>query len=323
MINQTKTTAIESGVNRLLGQSKDQEKTWPRQSAATLFRGTPIRLSRAGIRGAPVLIPITSAAEACNNTLKRDNISLRCSSIGANGFLMIMNVGWSMRAYRRALSAFSPFLLVVTALGGCSAPVASPASEHFMLYRSLGTPNAERQPVSAISEGIDRHLKTILISDILDDPTNNEVSAEVYPMLQRIGREEGFTIKVVEASPSVWIRDDFLTLANGTLLAPSQNPDVKQALKDFMAYRDPTGHVYATGQGHVNRHHEVAALERHARENGMVYPEFASLPGGRQCTGRSQGRWHQGRPDRHVQPARIDLLAQPGRRVCPQCQLSL
>ena len=124
--------------------------------------------------------------------------------------------------------------------------------------------------MSVISEGIGRHLTTILVSDILDDPTNNEESAEVYPALQRIGRLEGFTIKVVEATPSVWIRDDFLTLSDGTLLAPSQNPHVQQALNDLKAYRDPPGHVYSADQGRVGRNHEIAAYEAHARENGLV-----------------------------------------------------
>jgi hypothetical protein len=181
-----------------------------------------------------------------------------------------MNVGWSMRGYRWVLDALSPFLLVVIALGGCSAPVASTATGHFVVYRSFGSPSTERQSGSVINEGIDRHLKTILISDLLDDPTTNEVSTEVYPTLQRIGRQEGFTVKVVEASPSVWIRDDFLTLTNGTLLAPSQNPHVQEALNDLKAYRDPPGHVYETDQGRVGRHHEVAALESHVRENGLV-----------------------------------------------------
>jgi hypothetical protein len=138
------------------------------------------------------------------------------------------------------------------------------------MYRSLGTPNAGRQPGSVINEGINRHLKTILISDLLDDPTTNEQSAEAYPALQRIGRQEGFTIKIVEAAPSVWIRDDFLTLSNGILLAPSQNSHVDEALNDLKAYRDPPGHVYATDQGRVGRHHEVAAFESHARENGLA-----------------------------------------------------
>jgi len=138
------------------------------------------------------------------------------------------------------------------------------------MYHSLGTSNAERQSASVISEGIDRHLKTIMISDVLDDPTNYEQSAEVYPALQRIGRQEGFTIKVVEASPSVWIRDDFLTLTNGALLAPSQNPHVQGALNDLDAYRDPPGHVYVADQGRVGRHHEVAAFESHVRETGLV-----------------------------------------------------
>jgi eukaryotic-like serine/threonine-protein kinase len=180
-----------------------------------------------------------------------------------------MNAKWSMRGLRQALSALSPFLLVVAA-GGCSAPVASTASVHFVRYQSIGTPRTEPQSGSVISEGIDRHLKTILISDIVDDPTNNEESAEVYPALQRIGRQEGFTIKVVEASPSVWIRDDFLALSDGALLAPSQNPHVQQALEDLEAYRDPPGHVYAVDQGRVGRNHEIAVYESHARENGLV-----------------------------------------------------
>src|ERR1700733_11517213 len=159
-----------------------------------------------------------------------------------------MKVYWSMRGYRWVLNALSPFLLVATALVGCSAPVAPTASGHFVMYRSLGTSNTERQSASVISEGIDMHLKTVLISDVLDDPTNYEQSAEVYPALQRIGRQEGFTIKVVEASPSVWIRDDFLTLSNGVLLAPSQDPHVQQALNDLDAYRDPPGHVYVADQ---------------------------------------------------------------------------
>jgi len=181
-----------------------------------------------------------------------------------------MNIGWSIRSYRWVLNALIPFLLVVTALGGCSAPVASTASGPYVMRHSLGTPSTEWQSGSVISEGIDRHLKTILISDLLDDPTTNEQSAEVYPALQRIGRQEGFTIKVVEESPSVWIRDDFLTLSNGILLAPSQNPHVEEALKDLKAYRDPPGHIYVADQGRVGRHHEVAAYESHMRENGLV-----------------------------------------------------
>jgi hypothetical protein len=181
-----------------------------------------------------------------------------------------MNADWSLRGHRWVLNALIPFLLVVTALGGCSAPVAFTDSGPLAVHYSLGTPSTGRLSGSVISEGIDRHVKTILISDLLDDPTTNEQSAEVYPALQRIGRREGFTVKVVEASPSVWIRDDFLTLTNGVLLAPSQNPDIDEALKDLKAYRDPRGHVYATDQGRVGRHHEVAAFESHARENGLV-----------------------------------------------------
>src|SRR3984957_5729331 len=179
-----------------------------------------------------------------------------------------MNVSWNIRGYRWALGVLSPFLLVVTALDGCSAPAASTASGHFVMYHSHGTPDTAGQSGSVISEGIERHIKTILISDLLDDPTTNEQSAEVYPTLQRIGRQEGFTIKVVEASPSVWIRDDFLTLTNGALLAPSQNPHVQGALNDLDAYRDPPGHVYVADQGRVGRHHEVAAFESHVRETG-------------------------------------------------------
>ena len=103
----------------------------------------------------------------------------------------------------------------------------------------LGFLHTEQQPGSIINEGLDRHLKLISISDILDDPTNNEESAEVYPTLQRIGRQEGFTVKVVEASPTVWIRDDFLGLSNDTLLAPSSDPDVKGALNDLVPIEFP------------------------------------------------------------------------------------
>src|SRR3984957_3234680 len=181
-----------------------------------------------------------------------------------------MNVSWNIRGYRWALGVLSPFLLVVTALDGCSAPAASTASGHFVMYHSHGTPDTAGQSGSVISEGIDRRLKTILISDLLDDPTTNEQSAEAYPALQRIGRQEGFTIKIVEAAASVWIRDDFLTLSNGILLAPSQNSHVDEALNDLKAYRDPPGHVYATDQGRGGRHHEVAAFESHARENGLA-----------------------------------------------------
>ena len=181
-----------------------------------------------------------------------------------------MNADSSMCGYFRVLSALGPFLLVVAALGGRAAPAASTASGHSVIYRSLGAPSTERQSESIISEGIDRHVKVILISDTLDDPTTNEESAEVYPTLQRIGRREGFTIKIVESSPSDWIRDDFLTLSNGTLLAPSQDPHVAEALKDLKAYRDPPGHVYEADQGRVGRQHEVAVYEDHARENGLV-----------------------------------------------------
>jgi hypothetical protein len=181
-----------------------------------------------------------------------------------------MNADLSMRGYRRVLGVLSPVLLVVTVLAGCSVPAASTASGHFVGYHSLRAPGTERQPGSVISEGIDRVIKTILISDVLDDPTNNEQSAEVYPTLQRIGRQEGFSVKVVQGSPSVWIRDDFLTLSDGALLAPSQNPDVQEALNDLKAYRDPPGHVYNTDQGRVGRHHEIAAFESDARENGLV-----------------------------------------------------
>ena len=181
-----------------------------------------------------------------------------------------MNADWSMRGHRWVLSALSPFLLATTTLGGCSAPIAPTASGYFVAYHSLGLPNTGRQPESVISDGIDRHLKTVFISDILDDPTNNEDSAEVYPTLQRIARQEGFTIKVVEGSPSVWIRDDFVALSDGVLLAPSQNPHFMDALKDLKAYRDPPGHVYNATQGRVGRRHEIAAYERHARENGLV-----------------------------------------------------
>jgi len=134
----------------------------------------------------------------------------------------------------------------------------------------LGYLSTEQRPGSVINEGLDRHLKLISLSDILDDPTNNEVSAEVYPTLQRIGRQEGFTVKVVEGSPTVWIRDDFLRLSNGTLLAPSSDPDVRGALNDLRAYRIPAGHVYATGQGRVFRRREIAKYKSQARQNGLV-----------------------------------------------------
>src|ERR1700743_410436 len=180
-----------------------------------------------------------------------------------------MNADSSMRGYCRVLSALSPFLLVVAARGGCAAPAASTASGHLVIYRPLGASSTERQSESIISEGIDRHVKVILISDTLDDPAPNEESAEVYPALQRIGSREGFTIKIVESSPSDWTRDAFLTLSNGILLAPSQDPHVAEALKDLEAYRDPPGHVYEPDQGRVGRQHEIAVYEKHARENGL------------------------------------------------------
>jgi hypothetical protein len=158
----------------------------------------------------------------------------------------------------------------MTALGGCSVPVAPTASGHLLTYHSLGTSLTGGKPESVISDGIDRHLKTVFISDVLDDPTNNEDSAEVYPSLQQIARREGFTIKVAAGSPSVWIRDDFVTLSDGVMLAPSQNSHFMDALKELKAYRDPTGHVYNATQGRVGRRREIATYERHARENGLV-----------------------------------------------------
>lgn len=181
-----------------------------------------------------------------------------------------MNAGWSMCGYRRVLSALSPVLLVMTALGGCSASFAPTASGHLMMYRSLGAPNTRRQPASVISEGIERHLKTVFISDVLDDPTNSETSAEVYPALQQIGREEGFTVKVAEGSPTVWIRDDFLALSDGVFLAPSQNRHFRKALRDLKAYRAPHGHVYNPTEGRVGRLDEIAVYKLHARENGIA-----------------------------------------------------
>ena len=182
-----------------------------------------------------------------------------------------MNIVWNIRNYRWVLSILGLFLLAIAVSEAGFAPVVHSASRRSTMYRSpLGYPSTEQQSVSVINEGVDRHLKTISVSDILDDPTNNEESAEVYPTLQRIGRQEGFTIKVVEASPTVWIRDDFLALSNGILLAPSSDSQVEDALKDLDAYRDPPGHVYATDQGRVGKHHEIAAFKIHARENGLV-----------------------------------------------------
>lgn len=182
-----------------------------------------------------------------------------------------MNVGRSMHAHRRVLGALSPFLLIMTALGGFSASVAPAASAHPMMYRPVD-PARTRRPhsASAISDGIQRHLKTVFVTDILDDPTNNENSAEVYPALQQIGRQEGFTVKVVAGSPSVWIRDDFVSLSDGVFLAPSQNRDFRQALRDLRAYRDPPGHVYNVAQGRVGRRREIAVYKLHARANGLV-----------------------------------------------------
>lgn len=181
-----------------------------------------------------------------------------------------MNVGWSMCGYRRVLGALSPFLLVMTALGGISASVAPTASAHLMMYRYPGTSHTGRQSASVISEGIERHLKTVFVSDVLDDPTNSENSAEVYPTLQRIGRQEGFTVKVVEGAPTVWIRDDFLALSDGVFLAPSQNRHIGQALRELDDYRDPAGHVYNPGQGRVGFRHEIAVYKRYAPANGLV-----------------------------------------------------
>ena len=118
-------------------------------------------------------------------------------------------------------------LLAVALLGGEVAPAAYVASRGSAMHEGpLGYLPTEQQPGNIIDQGLDRHLKLISLSDILDDPTNNEESAEVYPTLQRIGRQEGFTVKVVTASPTVWIRDDFLALSNGTWLAPSSDADV-------------------------------------------------------------------------------------------------
>ena len=190
-----------------------------------------------------------------------------------------MNIVWNIRShrrvsiiYRRGLSIIlSLFLLAVALSEGVFAPLAYPASRRSTMHGSpLGYLYTGQQPGSVINEGLDRHLKTVSVSDILDDPTNNEESAEVYPALQRIGRQEGFTVKVAEASPTVWIRDDFLALSNGTLLAPSSDPHVEDALKDLDAYRVPAGHVYATAQGRVAKHHEIAAFKSHARENRLV-----------------------------------------------------
>lgn len=176
-----------------------------------------------------------------------------------------------IRSYRWMLSVLGLFLLAIAVMEGGFAPVVHAASRRATMYRSpLGYSFTKQQSGSVINEGVDRHIKTISVSDILDDPTNNEESAEVYPALQRIGRQEGFTIKVVEASPTVWIRDDFLALSNGILLAPSSDPHIEDALNDLDAYRDPPGHVYATGQGRVADHQEIAAFESHARENGLV-----------------------------------------------------
>lgn len=176
-----------------------------------------------------------------------------------------------IRSYRRMLSILGLFLLAIAVLEGGFAPIVHAASRRSTMYRSpLGYPFTKQRSGSVINEGVDRHIKTISVSDILDDPTNNEESAEVYPTLQRIGRQEGFAIKVVEGSPTIWIRDDFLALSNGILLAPSSDPHVGEALKDLDSYRDPPGHVYATDQGRVAKHHEIAAFKRHARENGLV-----------------------------------------------------
>ena len=187
------------------------------------------------------------------------------------GILHDMNIAWSIRNYRWVVSILSLSLLAVAVLEGGFVPVVHAASRRSALYRS--SPRhayTEQQSGSVINEGLDRHLKTVSVSDVLDDPTNTEESAEVYPTLQRIGRQEGFTIKVVKASPTIWIRDDFLAMSNGVLLAPSSDSHVEGALKDLAAYRDPPGHVYATGQGRVAGDHEIAAFKSHARENGLV-----------------------------------------------------
>ena len=183
-----------------------------------------------------------------------------------------MNMVWNIRSYRAALRIIlSLSLLAVVLLEVGFAPLVNAASRRSTMYNSPpGHLYPGQQPGSVINEGLDRYLKTISVSDILDDPSNNEGSAEVYPTLRRIGRQEGFTVKVVEASPTIWIRDDFLALSNGTLLAPSSDPDVKGALKDLDAYPVPAGHVYATRQGRVADHHEIAAFKSHARENGLV-----------------------------------------------------
>jgi hypothetical protein len=192
-----------------------------------------------------------------------------------------MNAELSMPGYRRALGALSPLLLFMAALGGCSAPAASTASGHFLAYHSPSAHDAGQQPDSVISDGFNRHLKTVYISDVLDDPTNSEDSAEVYPALQSIARQVGFTIKIVTGSPTVWIRDDFVALSDGVLLAPSQSSHIRAALKELRAYRDPPGHVYVTTQGRVGRRHEIATYQRHARENGLVIRvERAYLEGG-------------------------------------------
>ena len=91
------------------------------------------------------------------------------------------------------LSILSLFLLAIAVLEGGIAPVVHAASRRSTMYRSpLGYPLTKQQLASVINEGADRHIKTISVSDILDDPTNNEVgrstSAPTITMCMRLTR---------------------------------------------------------------------------------------------------------------------------------------
>ena len=106
--------------------------------------------------------------------------------------------------------------------------------------------SSSKQQTPAWSEGLDRNISTIQISN-----TTSTENLELTKELKAIGEEQGFNVESIDSGIDPWIEDSYIRRSDGKLYVPYHNLKDNYDTQSETTFLSERGNENNTGQGRV------------------------------------------------------------------------
>ena len=106
--------------------------------------------------------------------------------------------------------------------------------------------SSSKQQTPAWSEGLDRNISTIQISN-----TTSTENLELTKELKAIGEEQGFNVESIDSGIDPWIEDSYIRRSDGKLYVPYHNLKDNYDIQSETTFLSERGNENNTGQGRV------------------------------------------------------------------------